>query len=83
MNINSVIASPKGIYGFVEFETEDELIQKWEDCSYELSTKVQAKLSEHLDNLRWDIYLILIVNSNISPLSRKVIENDRKFFKKI
>jgi hypothetical protein len=83
INLDVVYASPQGIYGLVEIETEEELANQWEACSYELATRVQAKLPESLDNLRWDIYLIFLVRGNTSPLLRKLIENDRRFFKKI
>lgn len=83
IKINSVYAAKQGIYGFVEYQTEQELIENWESCSYELATKIQARLPESIDNLRWDIYLIYLLNDSISPLIRKIIENDRRFFKKI
>jgi hypothetical protein len=78
-----VYASTQGIYAFVEIDNEEELTNRWEDCSYELATRVQAKLPNSIDNLRWDIYLIFFVNGTTTPLLRKLIENDRRFFKKI
>ncbi|MBW3111596.1 hypothetical protein KYJ26_07130 [Bacillus sp. MCCB 382] len=83
INIDVVYASTQGIYGFVELENEVELTARWEECSYELATRVQAKLPNSIDNLRWDIYLIFLVNDITSPLQRKLIENDRRFFRKI
>lgn len=81
--IDEAVATPMGIYGFKKFKNEEELKRDWINCSYELSTKVQANLSEELDNFRWDIYLIFYVEDQISTINRKLIENDKKFFRKI
>lgn len=81
--IDSVIATPIGIYGFKTFQNEEELMDSWMDSCSELSTKVQANISNQLDNLRWDIYLIFFIENPISTSTRKIIENDKKFFKKI
>lgn len=81
--IDDVIATPMGIYGFKTIKDEIELKTHWLNCSYELSTKVQANLLEELDDFRWDIYLLFYVEEKVSTTARKLIENDRKFFRKI
>ncbi|ANU26319.1 ABC-three component system middle component 1 [Planococcus versutus] len=83
INLDEVYILPQGIFGLVELRDTEELENKWESCALELATKVQGRLSDSFDYLRWDIYLILFVNSDTPTLVRKIIENDRRFFKKI
>ncbi|WP_371747643.1 ABC-three component system middle component 1 [Terribacillus sp. DMT04] len=82
-SLNNVYATPQGIYGLVEFANIEKMENEWENCAAELATRVQAQLQNGIDNLRWDIYLIMLVDNNIPTLLRKVIENDRRYFKKI
>lgn len=83
INLDKVYIFPQGIIGLAEFENYEYLERNWESCALELATKVQGKLPDSIDHLRWDIYLILFVNSDTTTLLRKKIENDRRFFKKI
>ena len=82
--LDAVYASPEQIFGIALFETEDQLLERWEKSADELAVKIQGRLNGDLRDLKWDIYLILVVKQfDILTINRKVIENDRQYFKKI
>ncbi|MGZ0043066.1 ABC-three component system middle component 1 [Paenibacillus ottowii] len=82
--LNAVCVSPEQIYGFVQFETEAELRENWEKAADELAVKLQSRLVKELHMLKWDVYLIVIITQNqIDTSYRKLIENDRHYFRKI
>lgn len=82
--LNAVCVSPEQIYGFVQFETEAELRENWEKAADELAVKLQSRLIKELHMLKWDVYLIIIISQNqIDTSYRKLIENDRHYFRKI
>ncbi|KAB7665555.1 ABC-three component system middle component 1 [Bacillus sp. B1-b2] len=82
--IDRVYASPEQIFGIASFETEEQLLDNWEKSADELAVKIQGRLNGDLRDLKWDIYLILFVQQyDILTINRKVIENDRQYFKKI
>ncbi|WP_442602808.1 ABC-three component system middle component 1 [Paenibacillus sp. KN14-4R] len=82
--LNAVCVSPERIYGFVQFETEAELRENWEKAADELAVKLQSRLIKELHMLKWDVYLIVIITQNqIDTSYRKLIENDRHYFRKI
>ncbi|MBL0389484.1 hypothetical protein JJB07_23340 [Tumebacillus sp. ITR2] len=82
--LQAVYASPEQIYGVAVFGTEEEMQEGWEHAAEELSIQVQGQLKGRLTSLRWDMYLLLFVtDSNVRENVRKLIENDRMFFRKI
>jgi|SRR5699024_9743360 len=82
--LDKVYASPEQVFGIAFFETEDQLLENWEKAADELAVKIQGRLNGNLRDLKWDIYLILLINQpDILIVNRKVIENDRRYFKKI
>lgn len=82
--LNEVRVSPEQIYGLVQYETEAELRGNWEKAADELAVKLQSRLSKELHMLKWDVYLIVIITQNqIDTSYRKLIENDRHYFRKI
>ena len=79
-----VFSSPQQIFGIAVFEDEDSLRRDWEKVSQEGAVKVQSQLVASLYNLKWDMYLILVNQTNIVDMELcKHIENDRMYFKKI
>lgn len=83
-DLNSVYISPEQAYGIAVYDNEEQLINNWERSADELAVKVQSRLTGELSSLKWDMYLVLFVKQNgISTVTRKKIENDRHFFKKI
>ncbi|WP_127545557.1 MULTISPECIES: ABC-three component system middle component 1 [Paenibacillus] len=82
--LDTVYASSEQIYGLVQFETEEELRENWEKAADELAVKLQSRLIKELHMLKWDIYLMVICTQNqIDTSYRKLIENDRRYFRKI
>jgi hypothetical protein len=82
--LDRVYASPEQVFGIALFETEDQLLGNWEKSADELAVKIQGRLNGDLRDLKWDIYLILLVKQfDILTINRKIIENDRQYFKKI
>ncbi|PEB61978.1 hypothetical protein COM86_21705 [Priestia megaterium] len=82
--LDSVYASPEQVYGIAIYENEEQLLENWEEAADELAVKVQSRLTGELMPLRWDMYLILLVKQHeIRANTRKKIENDRQYFRKI
>ncbi|MBK5503249.1 hypothetical protein JFT97_01450 [Bacillus sp. TH12] len=79
-----IFGSPQQIFGITVFEDENSLQRDWEKVSQEFAVRVQSQLVESLYDLKWDMYLILVVQKNIEDIELcKRIENDRMYFKKI
>lgn len=79
-----VFASPQQIFGIALFEDEDSLKRDWEKASQEFAVRIQSQLVDSLYNLKWDMYLILVMKTDIGNMELcKYIENDRMYFKKI
>ncbi|WHY84011.1 hypothetical protein QNH39_15100 [Neobacillus novalis] len=79
-----VFSSPQQIFGIAVFEDEDILQRDWEKVSQEFAARIQSQLVASLYNLKWDMYLILVIQTNIEDIELcKHIENDRMYFKKI
>lgn len=82
--LNSIYVSHEQIYGFVQFSKEEEMMEFWEKAADELAVKLQSRLTQELNALKWDVYLIIIVlQDQIETSYRKQIENDRHYFRKI
>lgn len=83
-SLENVFGSPQQIFGIAQFEDEDSLKRNWEGVSQEFAVRIQSQLTESLYNLKWDMYLLLVMKTNIGNLELcKYIENDRMYFKKI
>jgi len=81
--LNYIFASPQQIFGISVLENEINLIKNWEKVSQEFAVRIQSQLKDTLYNLKWDMYLILVVETTIREIETcKQIENDRMFFKK-
>ncbi|QEL88076.1 hypothetical protein DN409_16510 [Bacillus mycoides] len=79
-----VFASPQQIFGIAVYKNESDLEENWEKAAKEFAVNIQSQLVGNLYNLKWDMYLILVVQSNFENLELcKQIENDRMHFKKI
>ncbi|KXY33945.1 hypothetical protein AT269_15070 [Bacillus cereus] len=79
-----VFGSPQQIFGIAIFEDEDSLKKDWKQVSQEFAVRIQSQLVGSLYNLKWDMYLILVIQANIEDIELcKHIENDRMYFKKI
>ena len=82
--VQAVYASPEQIYGIAVFPAEDHLRHGWKLATDELASQVQSRMSGALQDLRWDMYLVLAVTQGaVSDLLRKTIENDRLYFRKL
>ncbi|MCR6784045.1 ABC-three component system middle component 1 [Bacillus thuringiensis] len=79
-----IFGSPQQIFGITVFEDESSLQRDWEKVSEEFAVRIQSQLVASLYDLKWDMYLILVVQKNIEDIELcKHIENNRMFFKKI
>ena len=79
-----VFCSPQQIFGIARFKDEESLRRYWEKVSHEFAVRVQSQLVASLYNLKWDMYLILVIQNSIKDIELcKQIENDRMYFKKI
>lgn len=82
--VKAVYASPEQVFGIAVFPTEDHLRHGWKLATDELASQVQSRMSGALQDLRWDMYLVLAVTQGaVSDLLRKTIENDRLYFRKL
>ena len=82
--IQAVFASPEQLYAIVTCATEAELGQRWESAAEQVAVTVQSRLSGRLADLRWDIYLLFVVEEGAAgPGLRKQIENNRRYCRKI
>lgn len=82
--LDNVFGSPQYIFGIAQFEDEDSLKKNWKEVCQEFAVRIQSQLSGSLYNLKWDMYLLLVMKTNIGNLELcKHIENDRMYFKKI
>lgn len=82
--LNYVFASPEKIFAIAVFEDEEILKSEWENASQEFAIRIQSQLVGPLYNLKWDLYLVLIVENDICDVEMcKKIEVDRKYFRKI
>ena len=83
-SVQSVYASPEQVFGIAVYPTADHLRHGWEFATDELASQVQSRLNGALQDLRWDMYLVLAVADGAVPdLLRKTIENDRLYFRKL
>jgi len=81
--LDYIFASPQQLFGISIVKNENDLIENWENISREFAVRIQSQLNDTLYNLKWDMYLILIVETTIREIENcKQIENDRMFFKK-
>ncbi|WP_107841978.1 ABC-three component system middle component 1 [Metasolibacillus meyeri] len=79
-----VFGNPQQIFGIVVFEGENWLKRDWRKACEEFAVRIQSELVASLYNLKWDMYLILISQTDIEDIELcKHIENDRMYFKKI
>ncbi|PEB50584.1 hypothetical protein CON65_18315 [Bacillus pseudomycoides] len=81
--LDKVFVSNQGIYGIKVFKKVHDLLMDWEHAQSEFATKFQRKLSGIVDDLRWDMYLVLYIDEEISVAHRKSIEKNKMFFRKI
>lgn len=82
--LNNVFASPEKIFGIAKFEDDKSLKSEWEKVSQEFAIRIQSRIVGPLYNLKWDLYLILIVENDIGDAEMcKKIEVDRNYFRKI
>lgn len=83
-SLKKIFGSPKQIFAIASFDDENQLQVGWQKASEEFAVRIQSQLVDTLYNLKWDMYLVLIVESEIQDKDlSKSIENDRRFFKKI
>ncbi|MFE5365776.1 ABC-three component system middle component 1, partial [Bacillus cereus] len=83
MYLDYLYVSHQGIYGLKTFKNVEELKKDWEYVQLEFATKIQRKLSGGVSDLRWDMYLVFYIEDEISINTRKIIENDKTFFRKL
>ena len=82
--LTQIFGSPQQIFGIAIYENENLLKENWGKAGNEFAANIQSQLAGPLHNLKWDMYLILVVESNVENIELcKQIENDRMYFKKI
>ena len=82
--LEHIFGSPQQIFAIAVYENENLLKENWEKASNEFATSIQSQLTGTLHDLKWDMYLLLVVKSNVENIDYcKEIENNRTYFKKI
>ncbi|HEU4962622.1 MAG TPA: ABC-three component system middle component 1 [Bacilli bacterium] len=82
--IEAVYASPQHLYTLVHCASEQELQTRWENVAEHVAVTIQSRLTGALSDLRWDIYLLYVVEEpQITAALQKQIENDRRFCRKL
>ncbi|OAS23686.1 ABC-three component system middle component 1 [Paenibacillus oryzisoli] len=82
-HIDELYFSAQQIYGISCYESESQMAKQWERAAYQFAYRVQNQMPRELDDLRWDMYLVLYVDEIISNELKKRIESNRFFFRKI
>jgi hypothetical protein len=83
-HVTAVYASPQQLFAIATYQNEEELQAEWQKAAHEVAYKIQGRLQGEHDQLRWDIYLLLLVTDNqVAPEVRKRIENDQRYFRKL
>ncbi|MDQ6421936.1 hypothetical protein RB620_21130 [Paenibacillus sp. LHD-117] len=83
-HIDALYISMQNIYGIACYESQAQLASLWERAAYQLAYRVQNQLPGELDDLRWDMYLVLYVDEpQINYALKKRIESNQFFFRKI
>lgn len=83
-HIDALYFSAKQIFAIVSYDSPSSLENNWERAAYQFAYRVQNQLPSELDDLRWDMYLVLFVDAQeISNALKKRIESNRFFFRKI
>ncbi|PFX61617.1 hypothetical protein COL36_10435 [Bacillus wiedmannii] len=83
MYLDHLYISHQGIYGLKTFNNAEELEKNWDHVQLEFATKIQRRLNGIVSDLRWDMYLVFYIEDEISINTRKSIENDKTFFRKL
>lgn len=83
-HIKALFFSTQQLFAVSSYETVSEMEQQWERAAHQLAHKIQNHLPLELNDLRWDMYLIVYINQDrISNELRRLIENNRFYFRKI
>lgn len=83
-HVEAIYASPQHLFAIASYRSEAELLQNWSRAAHMLAFKVQRNMPLALDALRWDMYLLLVVEAEqVSAEVQKLIENNRFYFRKI
>ncbi|MBW7454874.1 ABC-three component system middle component 1 [Paenibacillus sepulcri] len=83
-HIKALFFSSLQLMAVASYPNEVEMEQHWERAAHQLAHNIQNRLPLELDDLRWDMYLIIFVNQDkISSELKRLIENNRFYFRKI
>ncbi len=82
-HLAAVYATPQQLFAIASYETEVEMETDWQRAAHEVAYKIQGRLQGDHDQLRWDMYLVLLVSAAVRPEVRKRIENDQRYFRKM
>lgn len=83
-HLAAVYGTPQQLFAIAAFPSEQELEAGWQQVAHEVAYKIQGRLQGEFDELRWDLYLVLLVtDSSVRPEMRKKIENDQRYFRKL
>ena len=82
-HIDGLYFSQQQIYGISCYGSESQMANQWERAAYQFAYRVQNQMPGELDDLRWDMYLILYADEPVSYALKKRIEANRFFFRKI
>ncbi len=83
-HIEKIYATAEQMFIIATFSSAAELAATWENLNCLVAYELQSILEGDFDGLRWDIYLLLVIdNGEVSLELARAIEGDRKFFRKI
>ncbi|RCW52062.1 ABC-three component system middle component 1 [Paenibacillus prosopidis] len=80
----AVYISDEQMYAVCIYKNLSELTSYWKEDANHIAIDVQGRLRGNLHDLRWDMYMILLLETDqIDAREKKKIENDRSYFRKI
>ncbi|WP_054024820.1 ABC-three component system middle component 1 [Bacillus sp. FJAT-28004] len=83
-HIDALYFSAQQIFAVASYAAQSLLENHWERAAYQFAYRVQNQIPGELDDLRWDMYLVLFVDTQeVSNALKKRIESNRFFFRKI
>lgn len=82
-HVQAVLGSAEQLFAISVYTSAEQLKNGWQSAAHEVASTIQAQLTSELDGLRWDLYLLYLVDGGLDSELRSEIENSRLYFRKL
>ncbi|OMD12604.1 ABC-three component system middle component 1 [Paenibacillus sp. FSL E2-0274] len=83
-HVDELYFSAEQIFGVSCYDSQLQMENYWERAAYQFAYRIQNQMPRELDDLRWDMYLVLYIDEPIvNHAFKKRIETNQFFFRKI